>query len=45
MKHHLYSIYIGGAKTKLKNKYYCKQCGDIIHNATSHKKAFPTNDK
>ncbi len=30
MKHHLYSIYLGGAKTLLKNLKFCKDCGFII---------------
>ena len=27
---HLYSIYIGGIKLKLENKYYCKICKNIL---------------
>jgi len=26
---HLYTIYIGGAKMKLENQYYCKKCKTI----------------
>ncbi len=26
MKHHLYQIYYGGFKIKIKNFYYCKIC-------------------
>ena len=30
MKHHLYQIYYGGFKHKLKYRYYCIQCDRII---------------
>jgi hypothetical protein len=28
-KGHLFSVYIGGAKVKLENQYYCKKCKTI----------------
>ncbi len=30
-EHHLYQIYIGGAKEKLRKFYYCKDC-DHVYN-------------
>ncbi len=30
MKHHLYQIYYGGFKHKLKNWKYCKECNLVI---------------
>ncbi len=30
MKHHLYQLYFGGFKTKLKNYFFCVTCNDII---------------
>ncbi len=30
MKHHEYSIYIGGFKIKLKGLKYCKKCMDFV---------------
>jgi len=31
MKHHLYQLYYGGFKYKIKNTYYCQTCDLIVN--------------
>ncbi len=44
MKHHLYTIWYGGAKVKLKGIKYCKKCKYCV-DVKDHNYDFPTNDK
>ncbi len=45
MKHHLYQIYYGGFKTKLKDYFYCKDCDSILDNADTFNHKYIKNDK
>ncbi len=50
MKHHLYQIYYGGWKIKLKDQFYCSECdkfyyGDKSETVARHKKQFQNNYK
>ncbi len=48
MKHHLYSIYLGGAKDILLYQYYCKECQRFFKGNKKlqvHYKKFVNNDK
>ncbi len=46
MKHHLYTIYLGGFKLKLKNVKYCKDCVMLIpkYLEKTHAKRQHTNE-
>ncbi len=36
MKHHLYQIYYGGFKIKLKNNFYCLTCNKLYNKQNPH---------